>query len=93
MDCHDSNLYWPTSIQETIQWFPYLAIIEHTANIPKPNKGLIPSLLKVFVMFQLCLFDNKQDEEVNVVSIIAIRCINCNKETCLYLRNTTIKLQ
>ena len=39
---HDSNLYWPTSIKDTIQWFTFLAIIEHTSNILKSNKGLIP---------------------------------------------------
>ena len=33
IDCHDSNLYWPTSIKNTIQWFHFLAIIEHPANI------------------------------------------------------------
>ena len=47
----DSDLYWPTSIKDTIQWFPFLAVMEHTANILKPNKGLITSLLKVFYMF------------------------------------------
>ena len=48
---HDRDLYWPTPIKDTIQWFPFLAIMEHNANILKPNKGLIPSLLKVFSMF------------------------------------------
>ena len=41
IDRHDSNLYWPTSIKDTIQWFPFLTIIEHSENIQKPNKGLI----------------------------------------------------
>ena len=57
IDRHDSNLYWPISIKDLIQWFPFLAIIEHTVNTLKPNKGLIPSLLNFFVVFQLCLFD------------------------------------
>ena len=42
-------------------------------------------------MFQLRLFDDKQYEEGNIVDIIAISCINCNKERCLYLRNTKIE--
>ena len=42
---HDSDLYWPTSIKYTIQWFPFLAIMEHTANIINPKKEIIPSLL------------------------------------------------
>ena len=27
----DSVEHWPTSIKETIQWFPFLIIMEHTA--------------------------------------------------------------
>ena len=60
--------------------------MEHTANIPKPNKGLIPSLLKVFAVFQLILFDDKDK-----VDTISIRCINCKKETGLYLRYSTFE--
>ena len=29
----DSDDYWPTSTKDIIQWFPFLAIMEHTANI------------------------------------------------------------
>ena len=42
-NCHDSESNWPTSIKYTINWFPFLAIMEHTANIIKTNKGLISS--------------------------------------------------
>ena len=42
-------------------------MIEHTSNILNPNKGIISSLLKVFVMFQLCLFDDKEYEEGKVL--------------------------
>ena len=59
IDRHDSDSYWTTSIRDTIQWLPFLTIIEHTANILKPNKGIITSLLKVFAMFQLSLFYGK----------------------------------
>ena len=31
MDLNDSNLYCPTSIKDTIQWFHFLTIMEHTA--------------------------------------------------------------
>ena len=71
---HDSNLYWPTSIKDTIQWFIFLSIMEHTANIRNPNKGIIPSLLKFFSMFELRLIDN-----IDKVEAIVIRCINCKK--------------
>ena len=80
-------MYWPTSIKDTIKWFPFLTITENTANILNPNKGLIPSLLNVFPMIWLFLFDDKEYEEVNVVGVIDIRCINLKKETGLYLRN------
>ena len=29
----DGDEHWPTSTKETIQWFPFLTITEHTANI------------------------------------------------------------
>ena len=91
IDRHDSNLYCPTSIKYTIHWFPFLSIKEHTVNIINPNKEIIPSLLKVFDMFQLRLFDDKDDEEGKVVEIIAIRYIICKKEIGLYLRNSTVE--
>ena len=37
----------------------FFSIMEHTENIINPNKGLIPSLLKVFYMFKLSLFYDK----------------------------------
>ena len=74
-----------------IQWFPFLAIVEHTAHTLKPNKGLIPSLLKVFAIFQLNLFYDRHNEEGNVVGARDIRCTDCNKETGLYLKDTTIE--
>ena len=86
IDRHDSNLYWPTSIKDTMQWFPFLTIMEHTANILNPNKGIIPSLLKVFAMFQLRIIDDTYEVEA-----IAIRCINCKKETGLHLINSTLE--
>ena len=45
--------------------------MEHAENILKPNKGLIPLLLKVFAMFELRLIGDR-----NKVEAIAIRCIN-----------------
>ena len=42
-------------------------------------------------MFQCRLFDGRLDEEVSVVDIIAIRSINYNKETGLYLISSTIE--
>ena len=60
--------------------------MEHTKNIIKPNKGLIPSLLKVFSMFELCLID-----DIYKVEAIDISCINCKISTGLYLGNSTLE--
>ena len=86
IDRHDNNFYWPTSTKYTIQWFTFITIMEHTANILKPKQGLITSLLKVFSMFELSLIDDR-----NKVEAISIRCINCKKETGLFL--TTLILE
>ena len=51
-------MYWPTSIKDTIEWFNFRIIMKRTANILKPNKGIIRSLLKVFAMFELRLIDD-----------------------------------
>ena len=59
--------------------------MEHTANIIKPNKGIISSLLMVFAMFELLLIDDRYKVEA-----IATRCINCKKETGLYLETSTL---
>ena len=59
--------------------------MEHTENIINTNRGLIPSLLRVFGMFGLRLIDDRDKLEA-----VAIRCINCKKETGLYLGNSTL---
>ena len=58
--------------------------MEHTANIMNTNKGRIPSILWVFAMFRLRLIDDRDKLEA-----VAIRCINCKKETGLYLGDST----
>ena len=74
----DSDDCWPTTIKKTIQWFPLLNIMEHTSNKMKENNGLISSLLKMFVMFEIRL--SYGDKELDVLSI---KCINCKRETVL----------
>ena len=59
--------------------------MENTANILDPNKVPITSLLKVFAMFELRLIDDRDTAEA-----MSIRCINCKKETGLYLRTSTL---
>ena len=60
--------------------------MEHTANILNPKQGLITSLLRLFFMFGLRLSDDK-----NKLEDVAIRCINCKKETSLYITTFTLK--
>ena len=61
INLHDSDLYWPTSIKDTIKWFPFLNIMEHTANIMNTKAGMTPSLLKAFEMFELRLIGDKEN--------------------------------
>ena len=58
--------------------------MEHTANIMENNNGLISSLLNLFAIFELHL--NYKDDKMYAISI---RCINCKRETVLFLKNTT----
>ena len=58
-DRHDIDLYWTTTIKYTIQWFLFLSIMEHTANILNRNEWLIYSLLNLFAMFDLHLIDDR----------------------------------
>ena len=45
--------------------------MEHDENILNPNKGQIPSLLRVFAMFDLRIFDNRDK-----AGAIAIKPVN-----------------
>ena len=83
---HYSDLYWSATIKDTIQRFPFLTIMEHTANILKLKQGLISLLLKVFAMFLLRLIGVKDKVEA-----IYIRCFNCKKEIGLYLATSTLE--
>ena len=42
-------------------------------------------------MFQLCLFYDMHDEEGKSSEAIYTRCINCNKDTGLHLKDTPIE--
>ena len=79
--------YWPTRIKEVINWFLFLNIMKYTADKIENEITLLPSLLKMFSMFHMRFwYDNKHDDKTNV-KIIAIGCINCEKETGLSMKN------
>ena len=44
---HDSNMYWPTTIKYTIQWFHFFSIMEHTAT----KKWQIPLMMKELALY------------------------------------------
>ena len=68
--------HWPASIKSTIQWFPFHAIMEHNGNIMQYYTHLIPSLLKMFSMFEIRLSYGDKD-----LDTLCLKCINCKKET------------
>ena len=61
-----------------MQWFPFLTIMEHTANKIQENVRIISSLLRMFSMFEIRLsFGDKY------LDALSIKCINCKRETSL----------
>ena len=56
----DNQKHWPSSIKNTMQWFPFLTMMEHTSNKMQEYKGLISSLLEMFSMSEIRLsFETK----------------------------------
>ena len=49
------------------------------------------TLLKVFTMYQMCLWYDKENHKDNVLYDIVIRCINCRKTTGLSVENYNYK--
>ena len=48
---------------------------------------LLPSVLKMFQMSQLCFWYDTENVEYCIVETIAIRCSNCGEETGLSMKN------
>ena len=67
----DNHKHCPVSVKETIQWFPFLTIMKHTANKMEKNR-LVSSWLKVFDMFEIRL--SYKDEKLDVVSLKVFDC-------------------
>ena len=44
----DDFEHWPVSIKSTIQWFPFIEIMEYTGNDMQDENHLTSSLLKMF---------------------------------------------
>ena len=65
--------------------------MENNASILEADISLIPSILKFFVMFQMCLFHDKDNEEDNFVEAVAIKCSNFRRNADLYLKYKTVQ--
>ena len=61
-----------------MQYFTFLAIMEHTENKMQDDKGLISSLLKMFLMFEIRLSFGDED-----LDTLYINFINCKRKTGL----------
>ena len=51
----DEFEHWPASIKSTLQWFPFLEIMEYTGNYMQDDTHLTSSLLKTFSLFEIRL--------------------------------------
>ena len=69
IDHNDSFDYCPTSIKEVINWLYFLDIMEYTAYSTDNEITLLPSLLKMFSMFQIHRWYNKGSDDKNKVEI------------------------
>ena len=58
--------------------------MDHTAGSIETDISLITSLLKVFAMFQMRLFNYKHNEEENFAEATVIKCSNCDRSTGLF---------
>ena len=74
-----------------INRLPFLNIMEYTAYRIENEITLLPSLLKMFSMFQIRFWYNKGHDDQNRVKSIAIRCIYCGKQTGLSMDNMNTK--
>ena len=53
IDCNYKTEFWPKSTMESLNWLPFLDIMEFTANNIKNDKNLFPSFLENFTMFKI----------------------------------------
>ena len=67
IDRHDSIDYWPTSINEGINWLSFLNTVEYNADRINNEITLLSSLLWMFSMFQIRCWYNKVHGDKNKV--------------------------
>ena len=67
MNHHGRMTYRKISIKEVTQWFYFLNNMEYTEDNIETEIKLLPSLLKMFSMFQMSFWYEKENFEENVV--------------------------
>ena len=70
----DEFEHWPESIKSTLQWFPFIEMMEYTGNDMQDDTHLTASLLKMFSLFEIRL--SRGDDNLDTLSL---KCINCKK--------------
>ena len=62
IDCNYKTECWPKRITESLNWLPFLDIMEFTADSTNNDKNLLPSLLKNITMFKIKCWWNKKEK-------------------------------
>ena len=70
----DEFKHWLESIKSTLQWFPFLEIMEYIGNVMQDDTHLTSSLLKMFSLFEIRLSCGDVD-----LDTVSLKCINCQK--------------
>ena len=78
IDRIDDFEHWPESIKSTLQWFPFLEIMEYTGIDMQDDTHITSSLLKMFSLFEIRLSCGDV-----ILDTVSLKCINCQKETGL----------
>ena len=72
----DEFKHWPETIKSTMQWFPFLEMMEYTGNYMQDDTHITSSLLKMFSMFEIRLSVGDVD-----LDSVYLKCINFKGET------------
>ena len=73
-------------MKESLNWLPFLHIMEFTADRIENGKNILPSLLKIFSMSKIKCWWNPREDEIKHTEVkVDIRCSNCGKETIIYV--------
>ena len=79
----DEFKHWPESIKSTMQWFPFLEMMEYNKNDMKNDTPLTSLSLKMFSMFEIRLSVGDVD-----LDSVSLKCINCKRETGLKTKSS-----